>query len=118
MANKTTISSKASLGIMASMMKASSPDEAIIMAIKAPKLNSLCEYIDTAAKPPMQPGMMPKPAPKTTCPKWLWRSLVNHFPWECMLTYSIISIMIITRPVIKTLFLSTSNDKCKKSCMI
>ena len=67
--NKTNIKNKASLGIMASITKASSPEEAIIMAIKAPKLSNLCEYIETAAKPPMQPGMMPKPAPKTTCPK-------------------------------------------------
>ena len=115
--NKMPIKTKASLGIMASMTKASSPDEAIIMATNAPKVSSLCEYIDTAAKPPIQPGIRPKPAPKTTCPMRFCRSLVNHFPCEWMLMYSIINIIIITKPVIKTLFLSTSKNKCENSCM-
>ena len=115
--NKTPISSKVCLGIMASMTKASSPDDAIIMATNAPKLSNLWEYIETAAKPPMQPGMRPNPAPKTTCPAGCWRSRENHFPCELRLTNSSNSIMIVTKPVIKTLFLSTSTNKWRKSCM-
>ena len=53
-------------GIIASMMKASSPDDAIIMAIKAPKLNILWVYRDTVANPPMHPGTEPNRAAITT----------------------------------------------------
>ena len=53
-------------GIIASMMKASSPEEAIIMAMRAPKLNILWVYSDTVANPPIHPGIDPRSAPKTT----------------------------------------------------
>ena len=41
MTNMTANMTSACSGIMASMMKASSPEEAIIMATRAPKLNIL-----------------------------------------------------------------------------
>ena len=53
-------------GTIASMTNASSPDDAIIMATSAPKLNILCVYSDTVANPPMHPGTEPSRAAVTT----------------------------------------------------
>ncbi len=49
-------------GIIASMIKASSPEEAIIMATRAPKLKRPWVYRETVANPPIQPGTEPRRA--------------------------------------------------------
>ena len=64
--NNTPKSIMALPGNIASITKASSPLEAIIIATRAPKVSILWEYSDTVAKPPTQPGMRPITAPKST----------------------------------------------------
>ena len=97
---------------MASMTKASSPEEAIIMAIRAPKLNILWVYKETVAKPPIQPGIEPRRAAITTCPVFVFLSPLNTIPCDSMFKDSIIIIMTTTRPVISTEFLNMSMKRC------
>ena len=66
MTNRTANRIRACSGIIASIIKASSPEEAIIIATRAPKLNIRCVYRETVAKPPIQPGTEPRRAPITT----------------------------------------------------
>ena len=95
-------------GIIASITNASSPDDAIIIATSAPKLNILCVYKETVANPPIHPGMDPRTAPKITCPTLVFLSLWNSFPLDSIFRDSIIIIITITRPVMSTAFLNIS----------
>ena len=97
---------------MASMTNASSPDDAIIMAIKAPKLNILCVYKETVAKPPIQPGIEPKSAAMTTWPVFVFLRPLKTIPRDSMFKDSIIIIMTTTRPVIRIEFLNMSRNRC------
>ena len=99
-------------GIMASMTKDSSPEEAIIMATRAPKLNILWVYRETVAKPPIQPGIDPRSAPMTTCPTFVRRSPLKNRPLDSMFSDSIIIIITTTRPVISIELRSMSINKC------
>ena len=90
------------------MMKASSPDEAIIMATRAPKLNIRWVYRDTAAKPPIHPGMEPRRDAMTTWPNFVFLRPLKTMPLDSMFKDSIIIIMTTTSPVIRTAFLIAS----------
>ena len=99
-------------GNIASMTKASSPDEAIIIATRAPKLNSLWVYSETVANPPMHPGTDPSRAATITCPSLVLLNPLNSSPLDSMFSDSIIIIITTTSPVIRIEFLSISINKC------
>ena len=87
-------------GNIASIMKASSPHEAIIMAVNAPKLMILWVYRDTDANPPMHPGMSPSRVEMITCPILVRLRPENISPLDSMFRDSIIIIIMTTSPVI------------------
>ena len=99
-------------GIMASITNASSPEDAIIMATSAPKLNILWVYRDTVAKPPIQPGIEPRRDAMITWPVLVFLSPLNTIPLDSIFKDSIIIIITTTRPVIRMLFLSMSMKRC------
>ena len=99
-------------GIIANMTNDSSPEEAIIMATRAPKLIILCVYSDTVAKPPIQPGIEPRRDAMITWPVLVFLSPLNTIPLDSMFKDSIIIIITTTRPVIRMLFLSMSMKRC------
>ena len=108
-ANRIRNIHRASLGNIASITNASSPEDAIIIATRAPKLTMPCVYRDTAAKPPMQPGMSPSSAETTTWPALLFRRAAKRPPRELMFSVSMSIIITTTSPAISTAFLSESS---------
>lgn len=110
--NRTANSTRACSGIIASITKDSSPEDAIIMATRAPKLNILWVYRDTVAKPPIQPGIDPRIAAMTTWPTFVFRRPLKKSPLDSMLIDSIIIIITVTSPVISIELRSMSMNKC------
>ena len=68
--------------VVASMTKASSPEEDIIIATIAPNEMIPCVYNDTVANPPMHPGTRPSKEATMTCIAGFPFSLENHAPFE------------------------------------
>ena len=103
---------------MASITKASSPEEEIIAATKAPRLIIPCEYNETAAKPPIQPGIRPSSEPAITCLSGEPCSRPNQRPAEATLTYSIMIIITITKEVMSHELRRTSLRICQNICYL
>ena len=111
--NVATIILRAVPGITENIINASSPEVAINAVINAAKPIVRWTYIDTTAKVPKQPGIIPNKADIIICNHGFAANEFDHLPFVWTVIYSTTNIITKTKTVIVNVCFKIGNMKNK-----